>query len=614
MEHINENIIGPFNKHIYPKITDQQFYVETFKEFRTEFNNILNPYSANIQQKLSDITKEYNISNYELIILVVIAYFIVCKILKCFRKKEVRDYRQVTDRTMGFFPSLWYNCKSKTFQFLYKNVGFLRNHVKKEIKKTKEQFLKDFSKDFTNQTFALPKKSMKPEKLQDRIIKAYSHDEEITNNNKTSGQRYCLQNDEEEMKDFVKNFIFHNPLHAAEFPGSRQMEAEVIKMTCALYNLQGDYGITTTGGSESIMLGILAARNYFGQKKKITKPNIIIPTSAHAAHYKAAFYYDMEPIIVPLDKNNQVIISEVEKAINKNTVCIVGSNPNFQSGMQDDIPALGKLAIKYNIGLHVDSCLGSFVIPYAKDLGAKNLKDFDFKVPGVTSISCDHHKYGCAPKGVSVVMFKNNEIRQAAYFSYSEWPGGLYATAQHLGSRSTAPIAGAWYAMMSHGQKGYRQNAEIIINAVNYLKKEINSIPQLEVLGNPEVCAIGFTFNKTLKASIYQLDDELKPKGWTLSACQKPESLHISITLRFAESVKDFVKDLKEAVKKIKQNPKLHAKSKSGTVGVYGASGQIPDNALKADVLREMIDVFTRLRPETGLNKTPKKNKKPQNQ
>lgn len=266
------------------------------------------------------------------------------------------------------------------------------------------------SETFTNENYKLPYEPLRLAKIQERLDGFFNKDEALTNKGQLSGTKYCISKYESEMKEFVKNFIFHNPLHASEFAGSRQMESEVIKMTCALYNHDKDYAITTQGGSESIMMGVLAHRNYYQIKKKITKPNIVMPISAHVAFNKACFYYDVELIIVGLNKDNSVNINEVKKAINKNTVMIVGSNPNYAAGVQDNIPELAKIALKHDIGLHVDSCLGSFIMPFAKDLGA-NIHDFDFKVPGVTSISCDHHKYGAAPKGISLCMFKTAELR-----------------------------------------------------------------------------------------------------------------------------------------------------------------------------------------------------------
>lgn len=174
---------------------------------------------------------------------------------------------------------------------------------------------------------------MSLERLQERMYETYETDNAITNDGKMSGTRYCLNEYEESMKDIVKEFIFHNPLHAGEFPGTRQMEAEIIKMTCDLYGSKDDFGIITTGGSESIMMGVLAARNYYCEKKNIVKPNIVMPISAHVAFNKACYYYNIECIIIPVKKDGKADVKAMAKAINSNTVCIVAGNPSYAAGV-----------------------------------------------------------------------------------------------------------------------------------------------------------------------------------------------------------------------------------------------------------------------------------------
>ncbi|KRX02205.1 Pyridoxal phosphate-dependent transferase [Pseudocohnilembus persalinus] len=571
----------------------------SFQELRQDVYNIQRPFTHGLETKLDYFVKDYNITQFELVILTIIVLIVVQKLVSfLICREKYRLYRDVDDRTLGWFETKKRDIQSGIFQFLYNNIPFIRNKVDGKLAAAKEGFEKKMIEPFRNVTYQLPGNPLSNDKIRQKMNEFYVGDEKLSGQGKLSGTRYALSKYESEMKEFVKDFIFHNPLHAAEFPGSRQMEAEVIKMTCKLYGSNDDFGITTQGGTESIMMGVLAHRNYYQKKKGIQKPNIIMPLSSHIAFNKACYYYNIVPIIVPLNESGDVNLKEVKKAINKNTIMIVGNSPSYAAGIQDDIPALAKLALKHDIGLHVDACLGSFIMPFAKQLGA-DILPYDFTVKGVTSISCDHHKYGLAPKGISLCMFKTSELRQAAYFSYSEWPGGLYATAQPAGSRSSAPIVGAWYAMMYHGEEKYRDNAKQIIKAVQMIRKEIEeNIPELRIIGDPKLMVIAFYYKKGIKSSIYQLDNELHKRGWSLNGLQKPNSIHVAMTLPFAQNISQFIKDLRDSVQLLREDPTLHANSTSGSVGLYGASGEIPDSITKEKVLMQIVDTFTTLGPE----------------
>mmetsp|Transcript_110717 Transcript_110717/g.155417 ORF Transcript_110717/g.155417 Transcript_110717/m.155417 type:complete len:212 (+) Transcript_110717:524-1159(+) len=211
---------------------------------------------------------------------------------------------------------------------------------------------------------------------------------------------------------------------------------------------------------------MLATRNYMRTKKGIYTPNIVLPNTAHPAFFKACHYYNIEPRSIDIDKTTMKgRVDLMKKAIDKNTIGLVGSCPTFPHGVIDDIVALSKLAVSKKIGLHVDCCLGGFIVPFMKECGVE-LPPFDFRLPGVTSISCDHHKYGMAPKGVSIIMFKELDMLHGAHFTKSDWSGGLYATPTPAGSRCAAPSVGAWFCMQYFGREKYKEFSKIISGAV----------------------------------------------------------------------------------------------------------------------------------------------------
>jgi sphinganine-1-phosphate aldolase len=197
----------------------------------------------------------------------------------------------------------------------------------------------------------------------------------------------------------------------------------------------------------------------------------VIPVSAHAAFDKGASYFGIKLIHAPVGDDGCVLIDKVAAAINSNTIMIVGSTPGFPHGSIDDIPALSKLALKHNIGLHVDSCLGGFIVPFAEDAGFPIGFHTDFRLKGVTAISCDTHKYGFAPKGSSVVMYNSRKLRKYQYFLQTEWPGGVYGSPTMAGSRPGALSAGCWAAMIHFGYSGYVDSTKKILTAARDIRE-----------------------------------------------------------------------------------------------------------------------------------------------
>jgi sphinganine-1-phosphate aldolase len=393
------------------------------------------------------------------------------------------------------------------------------------------------------------------------------------------------------MNDTYALYSVSNPLHAGMWPKINQCEADVVAMTSTLLHGTG-IGCTSSGGTESIMLAIKAHVVYYGKRRGIVHPELICGTTAHAAVDKACEVFGIRKVM--LDCNNRETSytldpQQVEQYITSNTIMIYGSAPNYPQGTIDPIEALGQLAQTYDIGLHVDACLGGFVLPFAVQLGYKFPK-FDFQVPGVTSMSADTHKYGYATKGTSVVLYRDNELRHAQYFTYGQWTGGLYATPTFAGSRPGALIGCAWASLVSIGQEGFQVRTKRIIEASTMIADGVSKIRGLYIMGDQQpsmmVC-FGSQDDKQL--NIYRIGDAMTAKGWHLSSLQNPPSLHICVTLNVVPHAKEFLQDLRQAVEDVKKEDP--AESKKGSAGIYGMSVSIPEGPVN-DLMKVWLDLF----------------------
>ncbi len=253
-------------------------------------------------------------------------------------------------------------------------------------------------------------------------------------------------------------YSLSNPLHPELWPSLRKYEAEVVSMTASFLNGgdQNVVGAITSGGTESIFMAVKSHREYGWRFKGIAEPEIIIPVTAHAAFEKACEALKMKCIKLPVDQTTfQVDPAQVNDRISGNTVLIVGSAPNYPQGTIDRLSELSDVAVARNVGMHVDMCLGGFILPFANNVGF-DLPPFDFSLPGVTSISCDTHKYGYAAKGTSVVLYRNKQLRECMYWTYADWTGGLYCTPTMAGSRAGGAERGVLGLDGAHGPKRVR--------------------------------------------------------------------------------------------------------------------------------------------------------------
>ena len=387
-----------------------------------------------------------------------------------------------------------------------------------------------------------------------------------------------------------------NPLHTDVWPSITKFEAEVVSMTANMMSAEkvNDVedaddevcGALSSGGTESILLAMKTYRDWAREMKGIRNPEMIVPSTAHAAFDKASQYFNIKMKRIPVDENFKADIEKTRDAITPNTIVIVGSTPSFPHGVIDPIEALAEMAWEEDIGFHTDACLGGFILPWAEKLGY-DVPLFDFRLPGVTSISVDTHKYGYTAKGSSIILYRNPELRRYQFYTTTDWPGGLYLSPTFAGSRSGALSAAAWAAMLSIGEEGYLANTKKILEAAAVVKDGIREIPELYLLGDA-LWDIAFSSNDL---NIYKIMDYMGEKKWSLNGLQNPAAVHICLTLRHAQDglPEKFITDLKSAVASTIENP---GKAVDGAGRLYGMSANIPIKGVVDAFLKRFLDLL----------------------
>ena len=369
-------------------------------------------------------------------------------------------------------------------------------------------------------------------------------------------------------------------------PSGTKFEAEVVAMVGRMLHgeevskvnrFDEEAGAVTSGGTESIYNAMYVYREWGREVKGITAPEVVAPMTIHPAHLKAAHYLGMKVIRVPVNADYEADMEAMRLQITPNTVALAGSAGTYPNGVVDPISKLSDLAVEHKIGLHVDGCLGGFILPWIEKLGY-DVPIFDFRLPGVTSISCDTHKYGYSLKGTSTINFRNKDLRRYMFFAQEDWPGGIYTCPTVQGSRSAGLSAAMWAALVSTGEEGYLKAAKAIMETADKMREGIAKIPELRIMGKS-------TFLISLTSDVlnpYFVNDYLASKGWRMNGCQNPPGFHFCLTLRqtLPGVAERFVQDLREAVEYAKNPPEPTAKSGA----MYGLAAT-PEG-------REMLDSF----------------------
>jgi glutamate/tyrosine decarboxylase-like PLP-dependent enzyme len=392
----------------------------------------------------------------------------------------------------------------------------------------------DTTKSAARPRFGFDEKGLGADAVVRELEQVARAEDSVWADGRCSGTIYC---GDREIYDLIAkaygHFSYVNVLQRDMCPSQTRFESEIIAMTLDM--LHGEAarergfepcGVIGSGGSESILSAIYTHREWGRAVKGVTAPEMILPETAHVAFDKGAHYFGVKVIAAPVDPTTTLVdVDFVRMHINRNTVLLVGSAGNYPYGTIDPIGALSDLATLHDIGLHVDGCLGGFILPWGEQLGY-DIAPFDFRLPGVTTISADTHKYGYGPKGTSVLLFRDKSLRRHLYFARPDWKGGMYASPGIGGSRSGGLIAATWAVMVSLGRQGYLDKARKVFETAFAMQAEVRKQAELRMMGSPTFC---FSFTSDA-FDIYHVNDFMKQRGWRFNGQQFPSAIHMCVT------------------------------------------------------------------------------------
>ncbi len=358
-------------------------------------------------------------------------------------------------------------------------------------------------------------------------------------------------------------YIHENALNPFKYPSLVQMETDVVDMAADLLHTQPRAGSMSSGGTESIFLAVHTARS-IGEQRGITVPNIVTAETVHPAFAKACHYLKIEHRSTPLTPDLRADPDAIAASIDADTVLVVGSSPCYPFGVIDPIPELAALAVEKGTLMHVDACLGGWLLPWWERLG-EPVPPWDFRVEGVTSMSADIHKYGYTFKGASLVMYREPEMVQHQWFVYDNWPGGLYGSITTAGTRPAAPIAGAWATICHLGAEGYLSKARQVRDATRGFQSGIAAIEELQVTGDPDMSVFEISAVPGSDVDIGGVGDVMDDRGWNLDRQQG--GLHVMVSPYHLRVVDQFNVDLSDAVAS-------HARSR-GKAASYGGISEL---------------------------------------
>ncbi|MEO6821235.1 MAG: aspartate aminotransferase family protein [Candidatus Nanopelagicales bacterium] len=448
---------------------------------------------------------------------------------------------------------------------------------------------------------SIPEQGRDREQVLTEVATMAQEEDALGDSGKVSGSLYLGDHEQYHfLTEVFEHFAHANVLQRDMYPSSTKFEGEIVAMTASM--LHGDAvsdhhpgeqvcGVITSGGTESLMNPMLVYRER-GLARGITAPEVIIPNSAHVALDKGCHYFGIKLLRAPLLDNFLVDVDWVRDHITPNTVALVGSAGSYPYGQIDPIEELSDLALEHDLGLHVDGCLGGFILPWGERLGFP-MPRFDFRVPGVTSISADTHKFGYALKGTSVLLFRNAELRRLQYFTFPDWPGGMYIAPGMSGSRSGSIIAATWAAMVTTGEAGYLQAAQDIFDTAAKIRAVVESMPQLRPYGDQTTFLVSFGAAKSPEdggVDIFLANDYLLSKGWRMNPTQLPAGLHFCVTRPNTRPglTEEFAQDLRDGV----AYAEAHRGQEANSGALYGMSGTPAGNSGLEFLLAGALDAM----------------------
>lgn len=446
--------------------------------------------------------------------------------------------------------------------YILSRLPFIKGKLNTEFNKASADFAAGLPKSGFAVTRKLPKEGLKMDKLIQRLTEFGDLEINMKRKGQYSGSVFSVDEELMRINSEVANMFMFSELSQPQLHMlSKQLENEVIQMMVSLYKgTKNTCGIATSGGSESLQNAVLAHKLYYRRKKGITEPEVIICETAHAALNKACDFYGVKLHWIDVAEKYQFNLEGVIKAINKNTVMIVTSGPNYVYGTMDPLAPLAKICKEKDIGLHLDACMGGFLVPFANELGVSfPEKEYNFTVDGLTSISADPHKYGLTAKGISVLMFADHEIQKSLYFAKADGPGPAITTGTISDTRNAAIVAACWATFMYYGYNGYKDIARQVVEATRKFVREINAIPGLKVAGNPEIGNVAvISIDKTL--DIYKVGNYVNRNDWKITCTPKYPCLHLTLHPNNIRRLDHLIKTIADGVAAVRKDPKEWSK------------------------------------------------------
>ncbi|HTM22007.1 MAG TPA: aspartate aminotransferase family protein [Kofleriaceae bacterium] len=386
----------------------------------------------------------------------------------------------------------------------------------------------------------------------------------------------------------ARMFLWDNALDPTAFPSLLALENEVVAMAAAhLHGAAGVVGNFTSGGTESVLLAVKTARDHArARRPDLGRAQIVVPATVHPAFHKACCYFDVDAVVTPVDpRTMRADVDAMRAAIGERTVLLVGSAPSYAHGVVDPIAEIAALALERDLLCHVDGCIGGFLLPFFAELGAP-VTAFDFRVPGVTSMSMDFHKYAYAPKGASVVLYRDAALRRHQVFTWSGWPGYSMVNPTMQSTRSGGPLAGTWAVLQLLGRAGYRELAAGLRDARDRVIDGVAAIPGLRILGQPEMSLLAIAAD----VSVFRIADGLRRRGWTIHPQMRmgelPASLHLTITPINVPHLDELCADLAAITAEVRATPPGGA-----LAGLRQALAAIDVDQLDDARLEQMLDL-----------------------
>lgn len=365
-------------------------------------------------------------------------------------------------------------------------------------------------------------------------------------------------------EEAYRRFSGDNALNTDAFPSLKRIQAEVVAMAGVwLGATPQSAGFMTSGGTESILMAVKAARDRLLTERQIQQPNMVLATSAHAAFAKAGAYFGVELRRVAVRPDWRADVDAMREVTDKNTVLIVGSAPQYPQGVVDDITGIAKIAIDHDINCHVDACMGGVTLAYLGRLGEK-IAPWNLQVPGVSSISVDLHKFGYTSKGASVIMYASKHLRSFQGFVTDDWLGGFYGSSGVLGTKSGGSMASAWAVMHFLGDDGYLRLTRQAREATLQLATNIRNTTELVVRAEPDSTLLCFGAKDRAALNVFTVADELSKRGWYVDRQTPPDSLHCTVNAIHHDKIDLFTRDLHECI------AIAITGQSSGSVGTYG--------------------------------------------